>query len=105
MQKRIRWTDDRKTFVPGRGVRTGTGERERERERSDGKVFMEEVDTRGGGFSPLSPLSSSGFPSLDTAAALSLLSRDILFHIWSRTWANRELDGTTMQNMNFTFCG
>lgn len=42
---------------------------EREREGSDGKVFAEEVDTRGGGFTPHSPLSSLGFPSLDAAAA------------------------------------
>lgn len=42
---------------------------ERERGGSDGKVFAEEVDTRGGGFTPHSPLSSLGFPSLDAAAA------------------------------------
>lgn len=31
---------------------------------------MEEVDTRGGGFIPHTPLTFLGFPSLDAAAAL-----------------------------------
>lgn len=38
------------------------------KEGSDGKVFEEEVDT-GGGFVPCTPLSFSGFPSLDADAA------------------------------------
>lgn len=39
---------------------------------SNGKVFEEEVDT-GGGFIPCTPLSFSGFPSLDAAPLLLLL--------------------------------
>ena len=80
-----------------RGAATDKTEEAAEKEGSDGKVCAEEVDAGGGGFTqPTAPLSFSGFPSLDAAAAAAALSAffswAIFFHIRSWIWTNSEVD-------------
>lgn len=89
-----------------REAATDKTEEAAEKEGSDGKVCAEEVDTGGGGFTqPTAPLSFSGFPSLDVAAAAAataaaaaaaalsaFFSWAIFFHIRSWIWTNSEVD-------------